>query len=96
MGDRRLSAKGDLARDDVEPDVLCRRVAGVGATYYAVTSLIGLSTDAVATHGWLIGPFPETHWRAIGAAWPTLVSVVALAVLGVVHNATGIEFGCRP
>jgi hypothetical protein len=50
----------------------------------------------VATHGWLIGPFPETHWRAIGAAWPTLVTVVALAVLGVVLNATGIEFGSRP
>lgn len=77
-----------------------------GAVFYAVSALAGYPAEALQARGLLIGPLPpagmwqpltpdvlgRADWAAIGAAWPLLASTVALAVVGVLLNATGVEF----
>lgn len=77
-----------------------------GVVFYVVAMGTGHSPAEVEARGLLIGPFPPAgiwrpptpalleaaDWAAIAAAWPLLASTVALTVVGLLLNATGIEY----
>jgi SulP family sulfate permease len=91
------SAASDLAL----PALL---IAGAAA-FYAVLGLAGLDLDAAGGRGLLLGPFDgdnflagltadiplRADWGAVLSQAPTVAAVAAMAVLGLLLNASGLE-----
>jgi sulfate permease, SulP family len=80
-------------------------IAGVAA-FYVVLGATGTTVDAAEARGWLLGPFPPggglfdpvlaeaftyADWGAILGQSPSILTLVLVAVLALLINATGIE-----
>lgn len=77
----------------------------LSAIAFHVVGGIGSGLGTLESNGWLIGPFPEggawkpigpsdfaaTDWGVLGAHWVGIVAIVAVSIVGVMLNLSGLE-----
>lgn len=78
---------------------------GAVALFYAVTALSGVGVGRAQANGWLLGPFPRAglwrpwmvsalgraDWHAVFAQAGSAVTLIVVALLSLLLNASGIE-----
>ncbi len=91
--------------NSVPPLLMSLAILGSIACFFAVVG-IWSSIDAVEAGGWLIGPFPggnefsvvspssvvNANWEQLLPTLPSVGGVVAVAVIALLLNVTGLEF----
>lgn len=98
-----------MLRRGTRPLALPALLFGAAALFHLVLWVGGTTTAAARAGGWLLGPFPddalwrpvtatvlqEARWDIIAAQSGTLATVVVIAVLAFLLNATGMELAAH-
>ena len=81
---------------------------GASALFYVAVFALGHSFADARANGWLLGPFPESggwqpfalvsgsvHWGTLVGEIPKMATVVAVSVIALLLNSTGLELATR-